>query len=620
MKVLRNISLKNKIFVLMIFIVFLTLSINFIISSYFTKKNFMALQVEELISIADLIVDYSKPALLFSDKDSAQKLLNSIKTKNNLDDVILYDYNANKVAGFGKLYEDDNYNSFKTEMLAQCDPVSCKTGRIIYHEDDIIGSLYIRSNLNNLKDQEKLFINSFGVVFIIALSFSIILVAILQKIITLPIISLSNLANKISTEKNYSLRSEISHNDEVGTLAKTFNEMLEKIQEREVALVKANKAKSEFVANTSHEIRTPINNIIGFSEILDKILLTEEQKRYINLIKISAESLLNLINDILDFSKIEAGKLELSPHRVNLVSYINILIQPLIEQAKLKNIKLDLLMPCETNEVYIDSLRIGQVVTNILNNAIKFTDNGGCIKISIFVNRATDNLLVYKIEIQDNGIGISKDGKEKIFQAFSQADSSTTRKFGGTGLGLTISSHILTLYNGRIEVESELGLGSLFRIIFDAPLIENIFLNAKDDDTSIGRDLDEVQNINESFTPKILVVDDNDLSREITSHRLLKFGYEVQTASNGYEAINATKNIFFDIIFMDCQMPGLDGFETTKIIRDNEVESLNKSKIIALTAHAIEGYRDICLNAGMNDYLTKPIKEDELKLFLTNNL
>jgi two-component system, sensor histidine kinase len=613
--VFLNSSIKQKLFGVMIFVVCTALVINFLISMVFTTRNFVSLQEEELNSLSKIIVTISKPAILFGDQNSAQKMLDSLKIKKNLDQVVLRGKEGDIVASIGPHDAKPDVDNFEYTNKAICLETFCKLQAKIFHEGEVIGSLFIKGNLQTLNDQKKLFIQSFSFVFIISLTIAIILVALLQKVITVPIFSLSDLASQVSSLKDYSLRSSIVGNDEVGILSKTFNEMLEQIQERDHELVKANKAKSEFVANTSHEIRTPINNIIGFSEILEKNLERKEDLRYVELIKISADSLLGVINDILDFSKIEAGKLELSPYRIELISYLKNVMEPLKEQAKSKEVLLEINFDASLPELFIDPARISQVLVNLVNNAIKFTSEKGKIEVTLESRVLSNEEVVITISVKDNGVGITSEAKERIFEAFAQADASTSRNYGGTGLGLTISSHIVQLLGGSIYVETEINKGSTFKVEF----IANIYFEELEENSTTG--IIKVFNNpsrSNSENKKILVVDDNNFSREITAHRLHHFGYTVMTAIDGFDAIRIIEKDQFDIIFMDCQMPGLDGFETTKKIREIENRRNIRSVIIALTAHAIQGYREICLNAGMDDYLSKPIKEEELSKFITN--
>ena len=380
------------------------------------------------------------------------------------------------------------------------------------------------------------------------------------------------------------------------------------IKEKELAEA-ANKAKSEFLANMSHEIRTPLNGIIGFADLLMSTNLGETQEKYMTTISQSAHSLLNIINDILDFSKIEAGKLELYYEICNLKEILLQVVNLIQYEATQKKLHLELIFDQNIPVNYlIDSVRLKQILINLLANAVKFTNTGS---IKLMVNATTpihNGYTTIRFAVIDTGIGILEENKDKIFKAFSQEDGSTTRKFGGTGLGLTISNQLLGLMNSQLQLESAVNTGSTF--YFD--------LKLKVTDTAIEKDLvaqvntqliDSSSNVRilESKIINILIVEDNKVNLLLLKTILKNESYRTQIyeALNGLEAVEKFKNTAIDIIFMDIQMPIMNGYEASQCIRN--LPTGKTVPIIALTAGAEKEEKEKCLAAGMNDYISKPI-------------
>lgn len=360
----------------------------------------------------------------------------------------------------------------------------------------------------------------------------------------------------------------------------------------------ANLAKSQFLANMSHEIRTPMNGILGFLQILELSDLTKDQKECIETIKYSAESLTNIINDILDLSKIEAGKTELENIVFDLHKTVECSIEAFVLLANKKGVNLILNRHSNVPKfVKGDPTKLRQLLINIINNAVKFTTEGQ-INVDInLINQSDDsNTLLFKIS--DTGIGIAEEDLCKVFKPFSQADASLTRKFGGTGLGLAICKRIATLMKGDIQVESILGKGSTFSFNITLDKAVNIEEN-KDDAVQKGI------SANHSDI-KILLAEDNEINVRLFKKLLKLNGYSCDVVENGEEAINAYLNNDYDIIFMDCQMPVLDGYEAARRIRELESD-LKHPYIVAITAYAMKGDKEKCLEAGMDHYLSKPL-------------
>ncbi|MCZ8343600.1 MAG: PAS domain-containing protein [Leptospira sp.] len=373
----------------------------------------------------------------------------------------------------------------------------------------------------------------------------------------------------------------------------------------------ASSAKSEFLANMSHEIRTPLNGVIGFSELLSKTNLDEIQKQYTETISISANSLLDLINDILDFSKIESGKMDLhfEPVSLNDLFYqINEIIKFKSNQKGLNYIlEIDKNVP---NIILTDAIRLRQIILNLTSNAIKFTEIG-FVKVRISASKLYDDIHHFTFEIRDTGIGIDEENQKKIFEAFSQADTSTTRKFGGTGLGLTISSQLLKLFGSKLSVNSSLNNGSVFSFSFPIKALKD------SEQTPISSDLLKKQpepNLDNTVylqtgeaLARILIAEDNPVNMMLTRALIRKIfpNAEILEAKDGSEAVVLFEEHSPNLILMDIQMPELNGYDATKKIRD--LKNGKTIPILALTAGTVAGEESRCLAAGMNDYISKPV-------------
>ncbi|HZO52850.1 MAG TPA: response regulator [Bryobacteraceae bacterium] len=382
-------------------------------------------------------------------------------------------------------------------------------------------------------------------------------------------------------------------------------EQLEETMQKALA---ASRAKSEFLANISHELRTPMNGVLGMIEILLEEAPSSQQREHLETAQGCANTLLSLLNDILDLSKIEAGRMLLEKIPVEVRAVAGDCVRSVSGQARTKDIDLKLdIAPDLPARILGDPLRLRQILNNLLSNAVKFTERGS-VSLRVFLRKASvpgQAIVVY--EVSDTGVGIPADKLATIFEEFTQVDGSISRKFGGTGLGLAITHRLVELHGGRLTVQSELGVGSRFRV--ELPVVE--CAPAKVERRNVPSS-ETSTNWNSMALPKlrVLLAEDNVVNQKVVTAVLRKRGYVVDVACNGKEALASLETRAYDLVLMDVQMPELDGIEAARAIRRND--RWRTLPIVAMTAHAMNGDRERCLEAGMNDYLSKPVSPSHL--------
>ena len=625
-KLMPNLPIRKKLNV----IIFVACSVALILatlvaitSQLYLSRNYLRTEMQTLTKV---LAENSRAGLAFADKKSLITILQSLEAKSSVVSAVIATPDDDFFASYRRGNEEETVQS-KEASGEFADLSSGLFGGLavfsepIVLDDSQLGTLTIIVSLEEYR-QNLLIVSGFT--FMCMLLGILLAINLSRKYLGMviePIVSLSTLMKGVRESGDYSLRAKPYYNDEVGQLANGLNSMLEKIEVRDEyletqvaertqdllrakeAAEEASRIKSQFLANMSHEIRTPMNGVLGMAELLQKTRVDQEQERLAKTIQSSGEALLEIINSILDFSKIEAGRLELENTDFNLQELTEDVMQLLASSAHVKRLELALLFE-EGCAVHLrgDSGRLRQVITNLVGNAVKFTDDGEVV-VRVATTPDDEDSVILKISVEDTGIGISEESQEQLFTPFSQGDATSTRKYGGTGLGLAISKQLVNLMHGDLYCQSELGMGSTFTFSVKLKRSHEKVHSISGLDKEILKDY------------RVLIVDDNATNRTIVEKQTASWGMLSESAKNGVEGLARIHEAFaagepFNFLVLDMHMPDMDGLDVAKNVQqDSRFDNL---RMIMLTSVGYRGHASKAQQRGIDAYLTKPVRQTEL--------